>query len=182
MAIEEKEEDSNSETETCGEVLEDMEEKSIDSVSSEGKRAADAIAGDKAVCRKSSRLSNKEAAMQSAETLASALRDMGSKQEERRKNDVMVWIEHEAKERAKDRGLQRLQLELKERESQRNYELEMMRLRCYGGGTAQPLFTRPGQQFTQGSSSTSVDQECFDYNRGQISSDSSSTSTYYNFP
>ena len=37
MAIEENEEDSNSETETCGEVSEDMEEKSIDSVSSKGK-------------------------------------------------------------------------------------------------------------------------------------------------
>lgn len=98
----------------------------IDTVSSKGKRAADAIARDKAVWRKLSRLSNKEAAMQSAETLASALKDIGSKQEESRKNDVMVWIEHEAKERAKDRELQRLQLELKERESQRNDEIEVL--------------------------------------------------------
>ena len=51
--------DSNSETE-YGEVSEDIEEKSIDTVSSKIKRAADAIARDKAVRRKSSRLSNKE--------------------------------------------------------------------------------------------------------------------------
>ena len=70
MDIEENEieKDSNSETE-YGEVSEDIEEKSIDTVSSKIKKAADAVARDKAVRRKLSRLSNKEAAIQSAETL-----------------------------------------------------------------------------------------------------------------
>lgn len=78
--------------------------------------------------------------MQSAESLASEIRDMSNNQESRRTNEMMLWIEHEANERAKDRELQKLQLKFKERESQRNYELEMMRMRCYGGGTTQPVF------------------------------------------
>ena len=184
-----KEEDSVSqEGEDVAEVIEkktegDIEEKS-DDASGKVKRAADAIARDKAVRHKSSKLSNKEAAtcMQSPESLASAIRDMGSKQEERHKTETLLWIEHESKERAKDRKLHKLQMEFKERESKRNYELEMMRLRCYGGGAVQPVFPRQVQQFTQGGSSSNVDQDFYDYNQGQITSDPSSHNTYFKFP
>lgn len=172
------EEDSTSEVgDEVSEVSEDLEGKSEDTGSRTAKRAACAIARDKAVRRKSAKVSNKEAAMQSAESLASAIRDMSNNQESRRTNEMMLWMEHEAKERAKDRELQKLQLEFKERESPRNYDLEMMRMRCYGGGTTQSAFPRQVQQFAPCASSTSVDQEFLDYNQGHISSDSSTTNS-----
>ena len=47
----------------------------------------------------------------------------------------MLWLEHESKERAKDR-----ELEAMERDQRRKFELEMMRLRTNTGGSV-PYFT-----------------------------------------
>ena len=92
------------------------------------KRAANAIERDKAVRRKVTKLSNKEVTLKSSEALATAIRDMSQASEQSRKDDLKLWFEHERLEREKDRELKRMKLEMKERESKRRYELEMMRL------------------------------------------------------
>ena len=88
--------------------------------------------------------------MQSAETVASAIRDMGNKQENMQTNEMILWIEHKSKERAKHRELRKLELEYKERESKRKYKLEMMRMRSIGMGITQPVLPRHLQQFAPG--------------------------------
>ena len=102
------------------------------------KRASQAIARDKAVTRKVSKISNKEAAMQSSESLASAIRDASVTQGERRKQEMMLWLQHEAKEREEDRELEKLRIEMQEKESKRRFECEMMRFRGH-------QFTGPSQ-------------------------------------
>ena len=103
------------------------------------KRASQAIARDKAVTRKVSKISNKEAAMQSSESLASAIRDASVTQGERRKQEMMLWLQHEAKEREEDRELEKLRTEMQEKESKRRFECEMMRFRGH-------QFTGPSQR------------------------------------
>ena len=61
------------------------------------KRAATAIERDKAVRRKVSKLTNKEVTLRSSEALASAIRDMSQAVDKRRKNDLLLWFEHEKK-------------------------------------------------------------------------------------
>ena len=74
------------------------------------KRAATAIERDKAVRRKVSKLTNKEVTLRSSEALASAIRDMSQAVGKRRKNDLLLWFEHEKKEKDKDRELQKMEL------------------------------------------------------------------------
>ena len=52
----------------------------------------------------------------------------------------MLWLEHESKERAKDRELEKMKLEAMERDQRRKFELKMMRLRTNTGASV-PYFT-----------------------------------------
>ena len=88
------------------------------------KKAANAIERDKAVRREASKLSSKEVALKSSEALATAIRDMSQASEQNRKDDLKLWFEHKRLESKNDREFMRV--EMKERESQRKYELEMM--------------------------------------------------------
>ena len=63
------------------------------------KRAATAIERNKAVRRKVSKLTNKKVTLRSSEALASAIRDMSQAVDKMRKNDLLLWFEHEKKER-----------------------------------------------------------------------------------
>lgn len=92
-------------------------------------KAADAIARDKAAKRKTAKMSNKQAVLQSSESLACAIKEMAKGRDEQRKSEIMLWFEHESKERAKDRELEKMKLEAMERDQRRKFELEMMRLR-----------------------------------------------------
>lgn len=74
-------------------------------------KTADAIARDKAVKRKTAKMSNKQAVLQSSESLACAIKEMASCRDEQRKSEIMLWLEHESKERAKDRELEKMKLE-----------------------------------------------------------------------
>ena len=157
------------------ELTEECEGKSENRVPGKNKRAANTIAGDKAAKRRSLKVSNMQAALQSSESLTSAIRDMSNAQDERRKNYLLLWIEHEARERKKDRELQKLKIESKERENQRKYELELMKMRMQTGFTQlQQTFATPG---TSGHESAFTNQG--QYGPG-VANQYDSTS-YYNF-
>ena len=95
--------------------------------------------------RKVTKLSNKEVKLKSSEALTTAIRDMSQASEQSRKDVLKLWFEHERLEREKDRELKRMKLEMKERESKRIHELEMMRVRqpkslaSYSSLSEQPL-------------------------------------------
>ena len=91
-------------------------------------KTADAIARDKAAKRKTAKMSNKQAVLQSSESLAYAIKEMAKGRDEQRKSEIMLWLEHESKEKAKDRELEKMKLEAMERDQRRKFELEMMRL------------------------------------------------------
>ena len=74
------------------------------------KRAATAIERDKAVRRKVSKLTNKEVTLRSSEALASAIRDMSQAVDKRRKNDLLLWFEHEKKRKIKTGNYKRWNL------------------------------------------------------------------------
>ena len=103
--------------------------------------AADAIARDKAAKRKTAKMSNKQAVLQSSESLACAIKEMAKGRDEQRKSEIMLWLEHESKERAKDQELETIKLEAIERDKRRKFELEMMRLRTNTGASV-PYFTQ----------------------------------------
>lgn len=56
-------------------------------------------------------MSNKKAVLQSSESLACAIKEMARGRDEQRKSEIMMWLEHESKERAKDRELEKMKLE-----------------------------------------------------------------------
>lgn len=58
----------------------------------------------------------------------------------------MLWLEHESKERAKDRQLEKMKLEATERDQRRKFELEMMRLRANTGASVPYFAPVPVQQ------------------------------------
>lgn len=68
-------------------------------------------------------MSNKQAVLQSSESLACAIKEMARGRDEQRKSEIMLWLEHESKERAKDRELQKMKLEATERD-QRSLNLK----------------------------------------------------------
>ena len=60
-------------------------------------------------------------------------------QGEARSRNMATWWQHEAMERDKDREVEKLKLEMQEREIKRRYEIEMMRLSCQFGSGGQML-------------------------------------------
>ena len=85
-------------------------------------------------------MSNKQAVLQSSESWACAIKEMAMGRDEQRKSEIMLWLEHESKERAKDRELETRKLEAMERDQRRKFELEMMRLSSNTGASV-PYFT-----------------------------------------
>ena len=65
--------------------------------------------------------------------MACATKEMAKGRDEQRKSEIMLWLEHESKERAKDQELETMKLEAIERDKRRKFELEMMRLRTNTG-------------------------------------------------
>ena len=147
-------------------------------------KTADAIARDKAAKRKTAKMSNKQAVLQSSESLACAIKEMAKGRDEQRKSEIMLWLEHESKEKAKDRELEKMKLEATERDQRRKFELEMMRLRTNTGASV-PYFTPVPVQhrpYTASPSSSTVSANEFfgDYSiEGQLNGTSSGEENTY---
>ena len=67
--------------------------------------------------------------------MACTTKKMAKGRDEQRKSEIMLWLEHESKERAKDQELETIKLEAIERDKRRKFELEMMRLRTNTGAS-----------------------------------------------
>ena len=129
-------------------------------------------------------MSNKQAVLQSSESLACAIKEMAKGRDEQRKSEIMLWLEHERKERAKDRELEKMKLETMERDQRRKFELEMMRLRINTGASV-PYFTSVPVQhrpYTASPSPSTVSSNAFsgDYSiEGRLNGTSSGEENTY---
>ena len=110
---------------------------------------------------------------------------MARGRDEQRKSEIMLWLEHESKEKAKDRELETMKLEAMERDQGRKFELEMMRLRSNTGASV-PYFTQVPVQhhpYTASPSPSTVSSNEFsgDYSiEGQLNGTSSwEENTYF---
>ena len=195
---------ADQEQEKCGDEVEELESAADDGLTDEDdsstkgdkntrpenkltrkrSNAADAIARDKAAKRKTAKMSNKQAVLQSLESLACAIKEMAKGRDEQRKSEIMLWLEHESKERAKDRELETMKLEAMERDQRRKFELEMMRLRSNTGASV-PYFTQVPVQhrpYTASPSPSTVSSNEFsgDYSiEGQLNGTSSGEENTY---
>ena len=130
-------------------------------------------------------MSNKQAVIQSSESLACAIKEMAKGRDEPRKSEIMLWFEHESKERAKDRELEKMKLEAMERDQRRKFELEMMRLRANTGTSVSYFAPVPVQHrpYTASPSPSTASSNEFsgDYSiEGQLNgSTSGEENTYY---